>query len=914
MPRTSPRRTLSTKKDERPAAAEEDCVVAAPSAPSSSRRSSTRIKSPPKYTEKEEDDDDKAKIKDDPSNKNSLSPCRDGGAPEERWACPDCGKSWSRRAKTGWDYHTKNKVCTVSVEKRKSDATLKCKNCSKTFISRDGLDYHVKNNVCQVKSARSAKKISVRVIPKPGTTMYSTVFKGLKFKRRSTRTTITDQTGSRSRSTPRRAIKPTLKAVKDEYSSDEENLGMADVDDEDWRATTTASTSTSPKFNPKKPKPSNPSKATAKKPSRPRQRSCGICASCKAPNCGTCSHCLDMPAFGGKGTTRQRCKYRTCWNKISAGGPPPDDASFTSADVDSNAPAVHSAVLDSSGSTPKILLQNLLTHSSTIKSIKTFDQQVNDPVWDETCVICHLGGSLMCCEFCSNVCHKQCFTEFNTLYILKEPDGDYICNFCADNIKDMVHGRYKGEEEIYDGGVWGAISYNEVFDVEAPKKKETEKKPKRKTSGGGHWGNWEYAEEVEETDMEGNQEGGRPKRKAAKRGRWVLVERQMDVDIPPSSSSSSSNSIPSSKPAPSFPTTKRAPITTVYRNVFESLKFRKGRSHKPNPKKRPASPSLAPSSSSSESLNLKPSPLSLSTPPVPVSNVKLSLPPPNPADSALLPCSSNKSGCLGCCPTCSKKWAASQLKSPATSPDLKFFETTNWDSVTTKPMPLTPKGLKISDDEDPIGTRCFLLPDDCTEYVVVDKLKDFLLVQKFEEKVGGHGVVLKVEPKELTDAREVKKKPKIVKKTYSDFTGRFHPWARIPKIFKNGSMKSPEHTNAPPPKAPSSTPKKTKSKAAVAQSRSPAEIWKMNNASHEQRTFNYIRLPLAWAVHVRGSAHFNILSPDNKIFVSKRDAFDYFKKKYPKEYKEAEEERDEEKRGTRKYGKEGISGSLEATI
>ena len=174
-------------------------------------------------------------------------------------------------------------------------------------------------------------------------------------------------------------------------------------------------------------------------------------------------------------------------------------------------------------------------------------------------------------------------------------------------------------------------------------------------------------------------------------------------------------------------------------------------------------------------------------------------------------------------------------------------------------------------------------------------------------------MVLKVEPRELTDAREVKKvrvrraesqltasplttnatarspqKLKIVKKTYSDFTGRFHPWARIPKIFKNGSMKSPEHTPAPPPKAPSSTPKKTKSKAAVAQSRSPAEIWKMNNASHEQRTFNYIRLPLTWAVHVSGSAHFNILSPDNKIFVSKRDAFDYFKNKYPKEYKEAE--------------------------
>ena len=47
----------------------------------------------------------------------------------------------------------------------------------------------------------------------------------------------------------------------------------------------------------------------------PRLIRCGECAACKAPDCRKCSHCLDMPKYGGPGTTRRPCKNRVCNNK-----------------------------------------------------------------------------------------------------------------------------------------------------------------------------------------------------------------------------------------------------------------------------------------------------------------------------------------------------------------------------------------------------------------------------------------------------------------------------------------------------------------------------------------------------------------------------------------------------------------------
>jgi len=42
-----------------------------------------------------------------------------------------------------------------------------------------------------------------------------------------------------------------------------------------------------------------------------RQR-CGVCAGCRADNCGMCGQCKDMLQFGGQGTLKQACKWRTC--------------------------------------------------------------------------------------------------------------------------------------------------------------------------------------------------------------------------------------------------------------------------------------------------------------------------------------------------------------------------------------------------------------------------------------------------------------------------------------------------------------------------------------------------------------------------------------------------------------------------
>jgi len=47
-----------------------------------------------------------------------------------------------------------------------------------------------------------------------------------------------------------------------------------------------------------------------------RFRSCRKCKGCRTENCGDCVNCFDMPAFGGNGTMKQKCKMRMCINPI----------------------------------------------------------------------------------------------------------------------------------------------------------------------------------------------------------------------------------------------------------------------------------------------------------------------------------------------------------------------------------------------------------------------------------------------------------------------------------------------------------------------------------------------------------------------------------------------------------------------
>lgn len=47
-----------------------------------------------------------------------------------------------------------------------------------------------------------------------------------------------------------------------------------------------------------------------------RFRACRKCTGCLTPNCGDCANCFDMPAFGGFGTSKQKCKKRMCINPI----------------------------------------------------------------------------------------------------------------------------------------------------------------------------------------------------------------------------------------------------------------------------------------------------------------------------------------------------------------------------------------------------------------------------------------------------------------------------------------------------------------------------------------------------------------------------------------------------------------------
>ena len=45
-----------------------------------------------------------------------------------------------------------------------------------------------------------------------------------------------------------------------------------------------------------------------------KSKSCNKCTGCLKENCGKCNPCRDMPRFGGKGVSRQKCVYRKCIN------------------------------------------------------------------------------------------------------------------------------------------------------------------------------------------------------------------------------------------------------------------------------------------------------------------------------------------------------------------------------------------------------------------------------------------------------------------------------------------------------------------------------------------------------------------------------------------------------------------------
>ena len=47
-----------------------------------------------------------------------------------------------------------------------------------------------------------------------------------------------------------------------------------------------------------------------------RFAACTKCSGCRTANCGICRNCEDMPAFGGAGTSKQKCLKRVCTNPI----------------------------------------------------------------------------------------------------------------------------------------------------------------------------------------------------------------------------------------------------------------------------------------------------------------------------------------------------------------------------------------------------------------------------------------------------------------------------------------------------------------------------------------------------------------------------------------------------------------------
>ena len=68
---------------------------------------------------------------------------------------------------------------------------------------------------------------------------------------------------------------------------------------------------------------------------------------------------------------------------------------------------------------------------------------------------------------------------------------------------------------------------------------------------------------------------------------------------------------------------------------------------------------------------------------------------------------------------------------------------------------------------------------------------------------------------------------------------------------------------------------------------SPEAIRAANNGTFKQRTFKGRVLPPTWFVMFRSGNHYDILAPDGQVFAGKRQAFEYFEKKFPREFSAA---------------------------
>ncbi|GMH75715.1 hypothetical protein TL16_g10061 [Triparma laevis f. inornata] len=465
-----------------------------------------------------------------------------------------------------------------------------------------------------------------------------------------------------------------------------------------------------------------------------------------------------------------------------------------------------------------------------------------------------------------------CFIEFNTSYIIEE---DYVCNFCAANIVEMMHKKCKGEEEIYWDENWGELSYKEVYDEEAPievQKTEVEMQVEKEE---------EISEESSMNTSDSEDSEIQALRKIKNSGTSSRCWKQPPPPQQPLLPHPQQPLPP--RPQPPKPISRK--ISSIYSQVFKSLNFEKPASKS---KKRP----------------FPPSPKKKDAPPM--KNVRV-----NNSSSSRRKCENQ--GLLGCCDDCSRKWASNQIGGPA-----KVFEF-------VKSSKSKPSGLKGS---NLIGKLVFTKDDDETEYIVVDEFKDGeLLVQKFNEVVGGYGVVLKFSGKRLRDGEEVKKVEKEFKRSYSKVTGRVHHWGNCPKIFKDklGSLKSPPSLDPLPSTTTTTTPNKRSQsptsstpfekrpkvgKTLEAQRKyTPESIWSKNNGSQLDRQLKGgIRLPTTWACFNAGGSHYIFCAPDDKIFGNKKDALNHFYTYYQEDYELAEREAKEDERGKRKYGRYGKVG------
>ncbi len=65
-------------------------------------------------------------------------------------------------------------------------------------------------------------------------------------------------------------------------------------------------------------------------------------------------------------------------------------------------------------------------HSSACPAAQASDQDADDGNLD-TCVLCGLGGNLLCCDGCPAAYHMRCIGEGAKSI----PDGEWLCTECS---------------------------------------------------------------------------------------------------------------------------------------------------------------------------------------------------------------------------------------------------------------------------------------------------------------------------------------------------------------------------------------------------------------------------------------------------------------------------------------------------